>query len=241
MKKLFILLVAVFCFSSIKAQTVDFAIFGNTSTGDMTDTLSVTTSAALPTQGAGKLSQIGLTQWRVALVLLNNTESDMLTGDSIKIAMSYNNEEVVTYTLTLQNDLEQDSSMMVLNDEYVLIAGLTQLGCNDICYQVVKHNETPVNDEGYCVVFEINSTVSIEENTLSMAKVYPNPVRNTLTIDNVADANISIYSITGQLVKTIPAANGSIQVDMSAMAAGLYIVKMENGKQTRIEKIQVVK
>ena len=74
-----------------------------------------------------------------------------------------------------------------------------------------------------------------------MAKVYPNPVRNTLTIDNVADANISIYSITGQLVKTIPAANGSIQVDMSAMAAGLYIVKMENGKQTRIEKIQVVK
>ncbi|MBO7346574.1 MAG: T9SS type A sorting domain-containing protein [Bacteroidales bacterium] len=208
----------------------------------MLDTLSVTTSAALPTQGGYKLSQLGLSSWKVVLVLQNNTESDMLAGDSIQIAMSYNNQELLTYSLTLQSDLEKDSATMLpLLDEYVLIAGITQLGCNDICYQLVKYNETTVNDEGYCVVFELNSTVSIEENALSMAKVYPNPVRNTLTIDNVADANISIYSITGQLVKTIPAANGSIQVDMSAMAAGLYIVKMENGKQTRIEKIQVVK
>ena len=241
MKKLFILLVAVFCFSSIKAQTATYAVFVNMSNGAMYDTLPLTINVALPTQGAAKLSQIGLSAFKIALVLANNTESDMLAGDSIQVAMSYNSEEIVTYSLTLQKNLEVDSSMAITIDEYAIIGGLTQLGNNDICYQVVKYNETTVNDEGSCTVLQLTSTVSIEENTLSMAKVYPNPVRNTLTIENVADANISIYSITGQLVQSVPSANGNVQIDMSAMAAGLYIVKMENGKQTRIEKIQVVK
>ncbi len=165
----------------------------------------------------------------------------MLAGDAIQILMSYNGKSLLNYSIELTKNIEVDSSLFITFDEYVLIGGRTQIGCNDICYQVAKYNETTVNDEGSCTVLQLNSAVSIEENTFSMAKVYPNPVRNTLTIENVADANISIYSITGQLVQSVPSANGNVQIDMSAMAAGLYIVKMENGKQTRIEKIQVVK
>jgi hypothetical protein len=242
MKKLFILLVAVSaCIYVSQAQTVADAFFVYIPDRSIHDTVTVSIGSNIPTEGRYKLSQVGLSSFVVAVELKNNTKSDMLAGDAIQILMSYNGKSLLNYSIELTKNIEVDSSLFITFDEYVLIGGRTQIGCNDICYQVAKYNETTVNDEGSCTVLQLNSAVSIEENTFSMAKVYPNPVRNTLTIENVADANISIYSITGQLVQSVPSANGNVQIDMSAMAAGLYIVKMENGKQTRIEKIQVVK
>ncbi|MBO4542196.1 MAG: T9SS type A sorting domain-containing protein [Bacteroidales bacterium] len=241
MKKIILLLSVFACISVSQAQTVAHVYFYNTSNGYWYDTLPLSIGANIPAEGRYTLSQVGLSSFKVAIVMENNRGSDMLTGDAVKILMSYNGKNLLNYSIELTKNIEVDSFLLITLDEYVLIGGLTRIGSNDICYEIEKYNEISVNDKGSCVVMKLDNKVSIEENALSMAKVYPNPVRNTLTIDNVADANISIYSITGQLVKTIPAANGSIQVDMSAMAAGLYIVKMENGKQTRIEKIQVVK
>ncbi len=241
MKKIILLLSIFACMSVLQAQKVADVYFYNSSNGYLFDTLPLSINVNLPAEGRFTLSQAGLSSFKVALVMENNRVSDIHAGDSILFLMSYNGKNMLTRSIILERNLEKDSSMWITFDEYVLIGGLTRIGSNDICYEIKKYNEIPVNDNGSCVVMKLDSKVSVEENVLSTAKVYPNPVRNTLSIDNVADANISIYSISGQLVKTIPAANGSIQVDMSTMAAGLYIVKMENGKQTRIEKIQVVK
>ncbi|MBO4581965.1 MAG: T9SS type A sorting domain-containing protein [Bacteroidales bacterium] len=241
MKRLILLVSIVACMAFAQAQTISLAVFFNTSTGGMLDTLSLTTNSDLPSQGGYTLSQVGLSTLKVGIIIENNTGSDILAGDSIKIEMAYNNQAIVTRTLTLQAPLEADSVTALTLDEYILIGGLTQLGYNDICYSVIQHNESPVNDQGSCVVLEMKSSVSIVENELAAANIYPNPANNVLNISDVENADINIYAINGQLVKSLGNANGNVQIDLSDMAAGMYIVRMQNGKSVRTEKIQVVK
>ena len=239
MKKLFILLAAVFCFSSIKAQTVSAYAWYASQQNQFFTNVNLSSATVEDLQAAGAYISLSSQGLYLAVQVENNTTSDFAAGDIITYEMSMNGNVYNTLYDTLTEIMQVDSGLVFLLNS-VIPTAYAQGGENNMCIKVTALNGQPVSDAGSCTKFTLGYT-DIAENTLSMAKVYPNPVRNTLTIDNVADANISIYSITGQLVKTIPAANGSIQVDMSAMAAGLYIVKMENGKQTRIEKIQVVK
>ena len=130
-------------------------------------------------------------------------------------------------------------------DEYIIIGGLTIEGDNSICYSIVQYNETPVTtDEGSCVTLNIKVEIptSISENTLESVKVYPNPVRNMLNIDNLStEANISIYNMAGQLVISEQAVSGTNSIDLSSLSAGLYIVRMQDGNNVRTEKVQVIK
>ena len=239
MKKLFILLVAVFCFSSIKAQTVSTYVWYAYQQQQAYANIDFSSYTVEDLQATGAYISLSNQGLYLAVRVENNTANDFAAGDIITYEMSMNGNVYNTLYDTLTEIMRVDSNLIFFLNS-VIPTAYAQGGENNMCIKVTALNGQPVSDAGSCTKFTLGYT-DIAENTLSMAKVYPNPVRNTLTIDNVADANISIYSITGQLVKTIPAANGSIQVDMSAMAAGLYIVKMENGKQTRIEKIQVVK
>ncbi|MBQ4478346.1 MAG: T9SS type A sorting domain-containing protein [Bacteroidales bacterium] len=240
MKKLFILLVAVFCFSSIKAQTVSGYAWYAYQEQQLFTILNMTSVTAAQLQSIGEYITLSNQGMYIVVMFKNNTTSDFAAGDIFTYEMSMNGHVYEnSFTDTLEEVMGVDSGKYIILNSFIPTA-YAQDGENNMCIKVTAHNGTPVNDAGSCIKLNLGYT-SIEENTLSMAKVYPNPVRNTLTIDNVADANISIYSITGQLVQSVPSANGNVQIDISAMAAGLYIVKMENGKQTRIEKIQVVK
>ncbi len=86
-------------------------------------------------------------------------------------------------------------------------------------------------------------TSSIYENaSMDQVNIYPNPVLDQLKINNLVEAtDINVYSITGQLVKTVSAAIGSVDIDVNNLSSGIYIVKMQSGKNTRTEKIQVVR
>jgi len=85
-------------------------------------------------------------------------------------------------------------------------------------------------------------TTSVNENTMKSVKIYPNPIRDNLKIENLNEAtDINIYTVTGQLVRTILSAEGSTEIDMSNLSNGMYFIKMQNGKSIRTEKIQIVR
>ena len=239
MKKLFIFLLAVFCFSSIKAQTVYNYLWFSDQQEQYYKSLDFSIMSPDKLQEMGPMITLEKGGYSLEMVTMNNTTNDFAAGDIITYEFSMNGNVYSSFSDTLQKIMPVDNGLKIYLKSLIPTANL-QGGENNMCVKVTAFNGTPVSDEGACVKLILGYN-DIAENTLSMAKVYPNPVRNTLTIENVADANISIYSITGQLVQSVPSANGNVQIDMSAMAAGLYIVKMENGKQTRIEKIQVVK
>lgn len=101
----------------------------------------------------------------------------------------------------------------------------------------------PVNGQGVIVFQEqkstdANSVVYAQNLTLSTLstnevslnnsgiKIYPNPVKDILNIDGIKKSeNISIYSISGQLVKSEKANQGKINVQN--LESGVYTLKME--------------
>ncbi|MGB1242737.1 MAG: T9SS type A sorting domain-containing protein [Chitinophagales bacterium] len=74
-------------------------------------------------------------------------------------------------------------------------------------------------------------TVDIEDNALEQIKVYPNPVRDNLTIDIGTETNvryIEIYNLVGRKMAhySIPNRTDKYQINASALPEGMYFMKM---------------
>lgn len=81
------------------------------------------------------------------------------------------------------------------------------------------------------------NTMSVSNPVLASRNlvVYPNPATKNQTIDIATvnneisfDKTISIYSSTGQIVKTLKATDNHSLLDLSALSSGMYIVKYQN-------------
>ena len=73
-------------------------------------------------------------------------------------------------------------------------------------------------------------------------QLYPNPVENQLFIqlpswnkDQVAQ--VAIYSINNQLIRTIPVTQSVLSIDTRAWSQGIYIVKITQNDRTEIRKV----
>ncbi len=245
MKKFILVLVAVACMGFVSAQTISYAtvivISNNQIVGGL-DTIPLSNNT-LPAGQVLRLSQISFgagTAAKAYVEMKNNTSSTMLTGDSLEISVKFNGTELLTYTMTLQRNLEADSSLAVALDG-AMVGDYAKGGLNVINYSISKYNGVAVNDAGDNIYVILSAEQSIVENALSNVNIYPNPARNILNINNVENANVNIYAINGQLVKSMANVSGNAQVDLSDMAAGMYIVRMQSGNDVRTEKIQVVK
>jgi len=88
-----------------------------------------------------------------------------------------------------------------------------------------------VKDDGiYYFDLSTNAINSISETKL---KCYPNPASESLSIQSVSGSKISIYSLTGKLVKTASCESGFISLDVKQLKPSAYIVKVQSpdGKQ----------
>ena len=90
------------------------------------------------------------------------------------------------------------------------------------------------------------NVTSFESGILEV-NVYPNPANDQLTVsipetDQVV--NVSIYNLTGQLVKEIQVSgNTNTIVDVAALPSGMYITRIvsADGKLNQVNKIQIIK
>ncbi len=70
------------------------------------------------------------------------------------------------------------------------------------------------------------SNVSIEESAIS---VYPNPVQNTLYVQNaVSYSSIKIFSVGGALIKEVQPSSCNAQIDVHDLKAGMYLMQVIN-------------
>lgn len=82
-------------------------------------------------------------------------------------------------------------------------------------------------------------TVGIEDDPVSQIKVYPNPVRDNLTIDVGTETNVryvEVYNLIGRKMAhySIPYNVGKYRINASALPEGLYFVKMLNKNYEQI-------
>jgi hypothetical protein len=182
----------------------------------------------------------------IVFLAINLLDFEFPAGTIFTYEVHVGNETTpqITANDTLQESLGSEDYIMSNYYWYVLFgAKNSQLGDNYITAEITKINGINVNSMPLSCVYTFtknNSITSID--VLKSAKLYPNPVSGSLKIENLEDAtNVNIYNVMGQIVRTIPSATGSIDVDMSDLSNGLYFIKMQNGKNVRTEKIQVVK
>jgi hypothetical protein len=78
----------------------------------------------------------------------------------------------------------------------------------------------------------------------SMITVYPNPVRDQgsmkVTVNDPNNAQIFIYSLSGNLMKTLhpylEAGDNAVSFNVSDLPAGNYIVQLKDGNTSKVSK-----
>jgi len=97
--------------------------------------------------------------------------------------------------------------------------------------------------------YSFNTTiVAVEENSANSASssiLFPNPAANnaTLLLDlkENSDVTVNVYSIVGQLVKSIEAqgkpGENNLNIDLANLSSGVYMVKVNVGNATSTKKL----
>jgi hypothetical protein len=184
--------------------------------------------------------------------MLNNGTQNIDVGDSVFFILTFNESPPVTIPFVVSETvgvIEIDSIFALIHTGYTIPRTAVKEGknANHLCIEVSRivysGVSTPISETPNCSNFTLTGvTTGIVSSVFEDVKMYPNPVRENLKIENLNDiTDVSIYNVMGQVVRTLPSVMGSIEIDMSGLANGLYFVKMQNGQSIRTEKIQVVR
>ena len=93
-----------------------------------------------------------------------------------------------------------------------------------------------------CQLQHVEQGMSVEENVETANYVYPNPVKDVLTItaDNIKQ--VVMYNSLGQIVKTVDVDEDNMQINVSDLQNGMYFVNIiDNAGNVTINKVAVSK
>ena len=103
-------------------------------------------------------------------------------------------------------------------------------------------NPATAPDVNQDLPFNINGTVTLgvkQNDFASTILVYPNPVKNVVSLSSTSDALISgveIVDVNGRTVKSV-AGEASTQINVSDLSSGVYFMNIRSDKGTATKKI----
>jgi len=81
----------------------------------------------------------------------------------------------------------------------------------------------------------VKEALATNETSFNKVQLYPNPVKDVLTVSSNKKVNsISVYNTAGQVVKTVQNTN---TVNMNSLSAGVYVVKTDIEGKTETSKV----
>ncbi|GEM_PF-4128689 len=98
-----------------------------------------------------------------------------------------------------------------------------------VTYSIVSQDKSDTS-EWLVVISSLSETItSIDDSFFNGLKIYPNPVRDFLYIEDSEKRiqNIQLINLTGQLIRTYHMANPDNQYDLSGMKRGVYLLQIE--------------
>mgnify|MGYP000888382431 CR=1 FL=1 len=146
-------------------------------------------------------------------------------------------EGETTAIVTYEINFECDNSEGV---ELVLTEGLASgsefpVGTTTVSYNLV-YNDTVLNTCSFEV--EVEEHLGVSDLTNESLAFYPNPVQDVLNISyNQRITKVSVYDLSGRKVFITSENNKQIQIDLSRIPSGVYIVKVDVGGEARSFKI----
>lgn len=113
----------------------------------------------------------------------------------------------------------------------------------NIIFRIVFHSDESANQLGVNIDdFVINGTLSNQNFELQNILLYPNPSKGifNISLGTVTPTAIDVYDVTGKIVwskKDFAIANAEVSLDLSAVAQGIYFVKISADSQSTVKRI----
>jgi hypothetical protein len=83
-------------------------------------------------------------------------------------------------------------------------------------------------DDLSVAVYDVATGVRSYDALVSTLNIYPNPVRGTLSFDNMGDCSgsVTIFDITGHIVLQRQVSGSRVHIDVSSQSSGLYLLRL---------------
>jgi len=157
------------------------------------------------------------------------------------IAFTINNPEASRVTLTSKKLMGLtlaycDNDLTTSRENFIGSMYMTAATAND--------NYITADYFGSCLLVDqprITQVESIKNNQDKLVHVFPNPAKNRINIEKLADSNekmtVEIRSITGALLKTMSFDNRNQSIEIGDLIPGVYILTISSDKNFQTERI----
>ena len=96
-------------------------------------------------------------------------------------------------------------------------------------------------NEYFVKVYYDSEHVGVEEHLAANVSIYPNPAKDSFTIEAEGIQHVMVYNTIGQLVYSQACEGNSAVVNLSGVDAGLYMVKVVTANGETLEKVSVIR
>ena len=113
----------------------------------------------------------------------------------------------------------------------------------NVIFRIVFHSDESANQLGVNIDdFVINGTLSNQNFELQNIVLYPNPSKGifNIALGTIEPSAIDVYDVTGKIVwskKDFAISNAEVSLDLSAVAQGIYFVKISADNQSTVKRI----
>lgn len=108
-------------------------------------------------------------------------------------------------------------------------------------YSLLSAIHTEFTQLGYITTGLCGNTTFASDNSKNNVLIYPNPTHSILFIEGMGNSGeLVLFNITGTKINIFPQKGfNKIQLDLSGLKSGIYILRIKNKEKTFIEKIVV--
>ena len=89
--------------------------------------------------------------------------------------------------------------------------------------------ENEMTSVGMFNCIEFNSHLSAGENGMAAVSIYPNPTNGNITVCGNNISMVEVYNLCGQKVVSVEKSANTVNVNMSELTTGVYMVKIVDG------------
>ncbi|WP_026705484.1 pectate lyase family protein [Flavobacterium soli] len=241
----------------VKNMTDKTVTVSGTPTGDITFTIATTGTSGTSVSGSGSITiglpptgdeihnftTSGLTSSFYSFTSANmNSNPGLTTYDDLTLTarLKIETPTVITYTTLIPSTLT-----LVFDPTFngvIKLNGVNHTASSGVAIiPNVPAGTNTITKGGTTNLYYIKtqySSLGTNDFTKNDIALYPNPVTNELNIslsDNQIIQSISVYSILGQLVKTIR--DNTAKIDISELSSGIYLVKIQTNEGVFDKKI----
>ena len=115
---------------------------------------------------------------------------------------------------------------------YRVVAEYSEAGCTSAPFKAKFGNE-------YCVKI-LYSTTGVNEFATNV-NLYPNPTKDSFTIEGEGLQSVMVYNALGQLVYNEECHGDSVVINLGNVETGIYMVKVVSADGESIQKVSVIK